>query len=122
MAFQAVPDTAEAVIEFFGNTVTAKNVIHAVKPGGYNLADLTILADIVDGNVGAAWLDEISRDYLYVQTTVRGLAFVNDQEVIVNTSSAIGRQLADALPGNVTFAVKRPAASPGAVLVVDCSG
>ncbi|KKK69597.1 hypothetical protein LCGC14_2932460, partial [marine sediment metagenome] len=44
MAFQPVPDTAEIVIEFFANTVTMKNVLHAEKPGGYSLADLQTLA------------------------------------------------------------------------------
>ena len=113
MAFQAVPDVAEIVIEFLGNTVVSKNVLHAEKPGGYTLGDLQVLADIVDGNVGAAWLDEMSIAYAYVQVLVRGLAFENDQEATQNVSAGPGRQISAALPGNVTFAVKKTSGFTG---------
>ncbi|KKL06208.1 hypothetical protein LCGC14_2598340 [marine sediment metagenome] len=113
MVFQAVPDTAECVLEFLANTVTMKNVIHALKPGGYSLADLTVLADTVDASIAAAWLGQMSQDVTYVQVTVRGLAFENDLEVTVNTSSAAGTVLAPALPGNVTMAVKKSSGLTG---------
>ena len=113
MVFQAVPDTAEIVIEFFANTVTMKNVIHALKPGGYSLADLTVLASTVDANVASAWLAEISQDVSYVQTTVTGLASINDLQVIDGSSSAIGLVAAPALPGNVTLAVKKTSGLTG---------
>lgn len=113
MAFQKVVDTAEIVIEFNGNTKTVKNVLHAEKPGGYNLADLTALAVAVDANVAAAWLAEMTNQINYVQTTVRGLALENDQEVIVATSAAAGGRVSEANPGNVTFAVKKTSGLTG---------
>ena len=113
IAFQAVPDTAECVVEFLGNTVVSKNVFHAEKPGGYDLADLTILAGVVDTAVGAAWLGQMSQDVSYIQTLVRGLAFENDQEVTSNSSAGPGSIVGGVLPGNVTYAVKKSSGKTG---------
>ncbi len=113
MAFQAVPDAAEIVIEWSGNSKITKNVLAAVKPGGYNLADLTVLADLVDLNIGVSWLAEATNEINYVQTIVRGLAFENDQEVIVNTTAGPGELVSEALPGNVTFSIKKTSGLTG---------
>jgi len=113
MGFQKVVNTAEIVIEFLLNTKTVKNVLYAELLGGYNLADLTILADVVDANVAAAWLNDMTVDIDYVQTIVRGLEFENDQEVTVNTGAGPGTNLAGALPGNVTIAIKKTSGKTG---------
>ncbi len=113
MAFQAVPDGAEIVIQYLVNLQVMKNVLHAFKPGGYNLTDLTTLATIVDANVATAWLPDQTLDAAYINTTVRGLAAENDQEVSVNASAGVGLLATQALPGNVTLAIKKTSGLTG---------
>ncbi len=113
MAFQAVPDAAECVIKYLGNSVNTHNVVHATKLGGYNLADLVALAVAVDLAVSTSWLPRQSLDWSYVNTTVRGLAFLNDQETVNNTGAGVGGDLTGGLPNNVTFSVKRTSGLTG---------
>ena len=77
------------------------------------MADLTTLADVVDQAVVDDWLPIQSVDYLYVNTVVRGLDLVNDQEVTDSSGSAQGALSASALPDNVTLAVKKASAFTG---------
>lgn len=113
MAFQKVVDTAEIVIQYTGNGQTMINTLYAEKPGGYTLADLTALAVVVDANVTAAWLPDQTQDVAYVSTTVRGLAFENDQEAIVTTGAASGGALVEGLPNSVTIAIKKTSGQTG---------
>ena len=113
MAFQRVPNTAAIIIEFLGNTVICQNTLYAEKLSGYDIADLQLLAATVDANVGAAWLDEISLDYAYVRTIVRGLDQENDFEVEDNTSAGPGTDVAGSLPGNVTISIKKSSGQTG---------
>lgn len=113
MAFQAVPDTAEIIIRYVQNGEDMNNVFHAEKSGGYELADLTTLAEVVDLDVDAWFLPEQTHDTAYQDTTVRGLAFENDQEVVVNTSTGVGVRLADGLPNNVTLSIKKLSGQTG---------
>lgn len=113
MAFQAVPNTAEIVIQYFGNDVTMHNVLHAEKAGGYTLADLQLLAAAVDFGIFSHWLPLQTLDYTYISTTVRGLALPNDQETTNTTNSGPGGDLSNALPGNVTFAIKKSSGLTG---------
>lgn len=101
------------MITYTGHGKTFKNVVHGFLSGGYTLADLTALAVAVDAEVTASWLPAQSLDYLYVSTTVRGLAFENDQEVTVTTGTALGALAAAALPDNVTLAIKKASAFTG---------
>lgn len=107
MAFQAVPDAAEIIIEYLGNSVQQVNTLQASKAGGYNLADLVVLAVAVDAEITASWLPIQTRDVTYISTTVRGLAFANDQVTTVDTGSAQGGVLSDGLPSNATISIKR---------------
>jgi len=113
MAFQSVPNAAEIVIQYLSNSVTAHNVLHATKVGGYNLTDLTALAVAVDASITADWLPLQTLDCSYESTTVRGLEFINDEEVSVVTGAAVGGDLSEALPGNVTFSVKKASGLTG---------
>lgn len=113
MAFQSVPSTAEIVIEYSQNGKPLINTLYAEKPGGYDLADLTALAFVVDGNVAAAWLPDQTQDTSYVQTTIRGLEFENDQVVSKNPGAGSGGILSDGLPNNVTIAIKKSSGQTG---------
>jgi len=113
MAFQAVPDVAECVIEYLGNGVTQKNVVHAKHAGGYDLIKLAALAVLVDQAVGNNWLIIQSQDVNYVKTTVRGLAVENDLEVENNASAAPGTVVTNVMPGNVTFSIKKTSGFTG---------
>lgn len=107
MAFQAVPDTAEIIIRYVQNFEEMVSTLHARQAGGYTLGELTTLATAVDAEIPVTWLPAQTVDAVYQSTTVRGLAFENDQEVTVNTSSAAGDRAAAGLPGNVTFSIKK---------------
>jgi len=107
MAFQSAPNMAEIIVSYTGHSQEFKNIMHAHLPGGYDLADLTALGVAIDAEVAAEWLPLQSLDYLYNNTTVRGLEFINDQEVINNTSSAVGGKDAGAMPDNVTLSIKK---------------
>lgn len=113
MAFQAVPDCAEVVIKYTGAFQDMVNVVHASLSGGYDLADLTALADAVDAAVATNWLPLQDNDFNYVNTTVRGLAVENDQEVVNNDGAAAGGIAGSAQPGNVTLSVKRTSGLTG---------
>lgn len=113
MAFQAVPDTVEIVIEYLVDESVSVNVFGAELAGGYTLTDLENLADAVDAVVVADWLPAQVEDAVYVSTTVRGLAAENDLEA-VNTDGAGGGGLIEiGSPGNVTFAVKKVSGKTG---------
>lgn len=113
MAFQSVPDTAEIVVNYTANGENFVNVMAAQLIGGYDLADLTSLADIVDAAVVANWRTIQSVDYTYVNTVVRGLEFENDEEVTNNDGTGVGDVAGDSLPGNVTFSVKKGSGKTG---------
>lgn len=113
MAFQSVPNTAEIVIKYLGNGVISNNVLQATKVGGYDLADLVGLANAVDIAVAANWLPIQSQDTTYIDVTVRGLEFVNDQEAVNGNSTAQGGVLTNGLPGNATFSVKKSSGLTG---------
>ena len=77
------------------------------------MTDLQALADVADANVAAAWLQDMSLDYAYVQTKVRGLQFENDQEVFQNAGAGPGTLATQALPGNVSVAIKKTSGLTG---------
>lgn len=113
MAFQSVPQTAEIVIRYEANQVTSNNVLQAKLTGGYDLADLVVLADVVDLSIAADWLPLQTQDTAYISTTVRGLEFANDVETVNNNSAAAGGVLSKGLPGNATFSVKKSSGLTG---------
>ncbi len=113
MAFQTVPNVAEVVITYSGHGQQFKNIVHGLMPGGYVLADLVTLAAAVDLAIAANWLPIQSVDYIYLNTTVRGLEFENDQEVTNSVSSGNGLGTATAVPDNVTLSIKKSSGLTG---------
>jgi hypothetical protein len=113
MAFQAVPDTVEIVVEYTQNGSTMNNVMHAEKVGGYGLVPIQTLAAAVDAAVAASWLPIQTVEAFYTRTTVRGLAVENDIEWTNSVSSGVGGSATAGLPGNVTLSVKKFSALTG---------
>lgn len=113
MAFQSVPETAEVDIIFTLNGVTVQNTHYARHPGGYILSDLQALADTIDGAFVTNSQDDSPSEVTYVRTEVRGLEFENDQVASANTNSASGTHGGDALPNQVTFAIKKVSGQTG---------
>jgi len=113
MAFQAVPDTAEIVVNYSGNGSTMANVFHAKKSGGYILADIVALADAVDAVIVADWLVRQADCFSYVSTVVRGLDEENDLEATNTDGAGPGAVATVGQPTNVTFSVKKTSGLTG---------
>ncbi len=107
MAFQRVPETAEAVTKYTAGTKNVLMTFYARFIGGYSTSDLVNLASNVDGRVGLDFLPIQSNNIVYNNTTVRGLDKENDEEVVDSDATGFGGVTSPALPNNVTFAVKR---------------
>ena len=113
MAFQSVPETAEAVIKYTLHGELMLNTVHARFVGGYDLADLQNLADVVGAAVVANWLPQQSIDASYDITAVRGLEFENDQEAVSILGNGPGTVASVAMPGNVTLSIKKASTQTG---------
>lgn len=107
MAFQAVPDTVEISLIFTQNGVAVQNVFYAEREGGYELADLTALADAIDAQWQGTWRDQQPDEVDYLRTEVRGLAEEHDLLAVNDDSANSGTHVGDAMPNNVTFSVKK---------------
>ncbi len=107
MAFQAVPNTVEINMIFTQNGITAQNVFYAERGGGYILSHLEDLAAAIDAQWQGTWRDQQPDEVTYLRTEVRGLAVENDLIAIDSTSTNNGTHVGDAMPNNVTFAVKK---------------
>lgn len=107
MAFQKVPETADVSVIHTCNGVTVQNSVAARKVGGYNTADLSSLANIVDQYYAANVLPYLSAALIYVKTEVRGLDDINDQVVENVDGSGFGGIASNPLPNNVSYVIKR---------------
>ena len=65
MAFQSVPETAEATPIFLVNGQLIQNTYHGRKSGGYSTADLEAFAEAVDLSVAAHQLPLLSTEVTY---------------------------------------------------------
>lgn len=113
MAFQAVPNTAEAVIRYSIQGVLVTNTFYARRNTMYNLQNLVDLATAVDDWVGTQALPTMSNQLEYQATVVRGLALENDNEVVTNVSTGFGSNAGTPLPNNCAFAVARTSGLTG---------
>ena len=113
MAFQSVPDCIEAVSLFSCNGQTVQIGFHAQLPGGYGLADVELVADRVDAAVGTHFLPIMSVDVSYVRTEAKGLENINDFQVERSAGAGSGLEGSEALPLNVTFAIKKSSGLTG---------
>ncbi len=113
MAFQPVPDTAEVTIVMAQNLETITNTFHAEKPGGYTLAEISALANLVDGAFATNFLPIMTLDNTYLRTEVRGLAMENDLFDADGTNSGMGQVLVEGLPNNCTLSLKKASGFTG---------
>ena len=107
MGFQKVVDTAEINFIFTYHGEIVQNVYYAERPGGYEIGDITSLANHMDLQVGVTWLAEMPLEVSYLRTEVLGLAVENDLLVTDSDNAGPGEDLSPGLPGNVTFSIKK---------------
>lgn len=107
MAFQAVPDTAQIDMVYTLNGEPAQNSFYARLQGGYGLADLQALADVIDAVFLTTFVTEQPAESIYLRTDVRGLASENDLVATQNAGTGAGTHPSSALPNNVTFSIKK---------------
>ncbi len=113
MAFQPVPDVAQIDHIFTLNGITVENVYYARRPGGYTLADLQALADIIDLVFPSTYSNDMPLEVTYVRTEVRGLAFENDQVATQALSTGSGTITGGIAPNQVSFAIKKGSGQTG---------
>jgi hypothetical protein len=113
MGFQAVPDTVAIDIIYSMNGETVQNVFYAELPGGYLLADLSALANVIDAQVQGTWKAQQVVEALYTRVEVRGLAVLNDFVATNSTNAGPGVAAGGAMPNNVTLAVKKSSGLTG---------
>jgi len=107
MAFQRVPETAEAIVRYTAGIKPVVMTFYARFIGGYSTSDLIALANNVDTRVGNNFLPIQTDDIVYNSTLVRGLDKINDEEVIDSDNTGPGGVVSKGLPNNVSYAVKR---------------
>lgn len=108
MAFQQVPDTAEAVAQFSYEGRISVITFYALKSAGYDLGDLENLADAVDDVISTNVPPLLTPAQTYLGVNVRGLDQENDLATSISHSPAVaGTVQGAALPPNVTLAIKR---------------
>lgn len=113
MAFQSVPDTAEAVIQYLQNSVLFTNTYYFRYTGVYMLSDLQQLAADMDLWAATEMLPLLNASCTYVQAHVRGLDEMNDLEAIDATNTGVGANGSAPLPINVAWALKRLSGQTG---------
>ncbi len=113
MAFQRVPNTAEINVIYTYHGEIVQNVYYAEFPSGYVLGNLASLAGHIDLQVGVVWVADQPAEAIYLRTEVRGLNAENDFFATANANAGPGTSLSPALPGNVTFAVKKTSGLTG---------
>jgi len=107
MAFQRVPETAEATTIFDANNISVQMTFYGRFVGGYSLADMLALANNVDFVVGNDFLPLMTQDILYDRTNVRGLDKIDDIEVSDQSAAGPGGVASGGLPNSVTLAIQR---------------
>jgi len=99
MAFQSVPDCAQATIVGSLNGVTINTTLtFAFSGGGYAQSDIDALAAQIDAWWGTENLPVQALAASYDQTQVRGLEFVSDLEAIDNTTAGVGGDSNNPMP------------------------
>jgi len=107
MAFQQVPESAEADVLYLQNGETIQMTFYAEFPGGYSQGDINGLAASVDSRVGTAFLPLQTNDCAYVRTEVRGLDQIVDLQASNSASAGPGADINAGFPNQVTYAVQR---------------
>lgn len=107
MAFQSVPETVEIATNYSFGSTDIQMTFHARKSGGYSESELTSLANQCDGRVVTSFLPNQANDYVYNNTSVRGLESITDLYVENSDGTGPGSLTADAIPVNCALAIKK---------------
>jgi len=107
MAFQSVPNTAEAVVQLLINGENVVLTFYGWRAAGYDQDDIDALAATMDAWVTAELIPAISSSAAYVGVAVRGLELINDNFAFDATGADVGDAAFQPLPNNVAFSVKR---------------
>jgi len=96
MAFQSVPDCAQATVICTINDVVTNTTLgmHHLT-GQYNQTDINLLADGLDAWFGTEVRAFLASAAVYQQVDVRGLEFIADLESTANTTAGIGADTND---------------------------
>lgn len=105
MAFQSVPNTAEAVINYTCAGKAIVNVLNFTRVAGYEQDDIDALAALVDDSVGNHFLPLMHQDCSYINTHVRGLESILDLEAVNGDSAGVGALTGQKMPNEVSFAI-----------------
>lgn len=106
MAFQSVPNTAEAVINYVGGSIPMVNRLNFEHAGPYSQGDIDNLAAAVDLAVDAYFLPLIGNTVQYLFTKARGLENPIDLEATNATSSGNGSAAGNQLPYQTSYVIK----------------
>lgn len=99
MAFQSVPDCAQAtVIQTLNDSLINTTLGFHFDTGQYVQSDINALAVAIDAWFGTEVLALLSSGLVYQQTDVRGLENIADLEASINTTQGIGADTNDPLP------------------------
>jgi len=114
MAFQSVPNTAQARVVFELEGVQFSNTFFYEADGGYGQSDLDDLAVAVDSLAVPTLLGLLATLVAYLRTDVVGLGNINDLVSSANAAAGIGTGPAGRPgPRNVSFCVTRRSALTG---------
>lgn len=113
MPFQRVPHTCEILVRGTQQGQEIINTFYGQFPSAYALADLEALASALDMWANSVWKPLLCPEYGYAGITVRGLDAPIDLEVENNTHAGPGTHAGDALPNNVSLAIKRTSGFTG---------
>jgi len=105
MAFQSVPETAEAVIiaDVAGKSMV--NVLGFKFATGYTQNDIDALALAVSTRVGSGYRPFLTAGCTYLGTLVRGLELPNDYSKLDVTGAGLGAVGGAQNPNNVTLCI-----------------
>lgn len=113
MAFQSVPNVAEAIVRMSVAGSTIINTFYGSRVAGYTLGDINDLAIAVDAWVGGSYLLNLSSDLGYIETVVTGLENENDFQVSNSTNAGVGAVPSGPTTNSVAFCVTRRSALTG---------
>lgn len=113
MTFQAVPDTAEIVIQAARGGQTILTTFYARNAAAWVTSDLIILGAAVDGWVDTHLRPSVSPSYDYLNTHLRDLRTIIGFEADVNTSAGVGLRGASTGPNSECLAISRQSGLAG---------
>jgi hypothetical protein len=105
MAFQSVLNTALLEYVYSRSGTINENTLHVERPAGYDLTDLTSLADLLDARWVTSFKPLIGAGVTYLRTQLTGLESINDLTVSNSDGTGAGSAAGTLLPANVTKSI-----------------